>query len=77
MIQKDRSYYVLQCDYCSNCVEDFLEFMDAVNYKKANKWKSENINGEWFDKCPDCLNKDNLFVDSDNPESIYYAGGDR
>ena len=29
--------------------------IEEVDYKKANNWKSRNINGEWFDKCPDCL----------------------
>ena len=36
-------------------VDDFMDFQEAVDYKKANNWKSRNINGEWFDKCPDCL----------------------
>ena len=54
MIEKQGSGYELQCDYCSNYVDDFDDFQEAVDYKKANGWKSVNINGEWTDKCPDC-----------------------
>lgn len=53
MIEKQGSKYELQCDYCSNS-EEFDDFYDAVNHKKANGWKSENIKDEWFDKCPEC-----------------------
>ena len=55
MIEKQGNGYELQCDYCSNYVDEFEDFQEAVDYKKANGWKSVNINGEWTDKCPDCL----------------------
>lgn len=54
-IERYGNKYALQCDFCSNSVDDFEDFQEAVDYKKANNWKSRNINGEWFDKCPDCL----------------------
>lgn len=53
-IQKEINKFILQCDFCSNYIDDFEEFQEAVDYKKANKWKSKNIKGEWFDQCPDC-----------------------
>ena len=56
-IERYENKYELQCDYCSNCIDDFVEFQEAVDYKKANGWKSKNIKGEWFDKCPDCLER--------------------
>lgn len=56
MIEKQGNRYELQCDYCSNYVNDFEEFQEVVNYKKANGWKSINIKGEWADKCLDCIN---------------------
>lgn len=55
MIERYGNSYELQCDYCSNCVDDFIDFQDVVDYKKANGWKSINIKGEWTDKCPECL----------------------
>lgn len=54
MIERFGNRYELQCDYCSNYVEDFGDFQEAVDYKKANGWKSINVDGEWTDKCPDC-----------------------
>lgn len=54
MIERKGNEYELQCDFCSNCVEDLIDFKDAVDYKKANGWKSEKIEEEWFDKCPNC-----------------------
>lgn len=54
-IERYGNKYELQCDFCSNSIDDFIDFQEAVDYKKANNWKSKNINGEWFDKCPDCL----------------------
>ena len=56
MIEKHGNRYELQCDYCCDN-EEFDNFYDAVNHKKANGWKSENIKDEWFDKCPECLRK--------------------
>ncbi len=58
MIEKQGNRYELQCDYCSNYVDDFEEFQEAVDYKKANGWRSININGEWTDKCPNCIGGD-------------------
>lgn len=58
MIERFGNRYELQCDYCSNYVEDFGDFQETVNYKKANGWKSVNVNGEWTDKCPDCASKE-------------------
>lgn len=57
MIRKENGKYTLSCDYCSYCVEDFEEFIDAVNHKKANGWTSNKIDDMWFDMCPDCLEK--------------------
>lgn len=54
MIERKGNEYELQCDYCSNYVDGLIDFKDAVDYKKANGWKSEKIEGEWFDKCPNC-----------------------
>lgn len=59
MIEKEGRYYILQCDYCSNSVDDFEEFQEVVNYKKVNGWKSINIKGGWTDKCPNCINDKN------------------
>ena len=55
MIDKENNEFALRCDYCSNYVEGFYNFKEAVNYKKTNNWKSICINGEWLDKCPNCV----------------------
>ncbi len=54
MIEKRGNKYILECDYCSNYIDELEDFQDAVDYKKANNWKSEKIEEEWFDKCPNC-----------------------
>ena len=59
MIEKNWYGYALQCDCCSNCIDDFVDFQEAVDYKKAHGWKSAKIGDEWIDKCPDCLKKFN------------------
>lgn len=58
MIEKNNREYTLQCDFCSNCIEELEDFQEAVNYKKANKWKSVKVKEEWFDKCPNCITKE-------------------
>lgn len=54
MIERNGNKYSLQCDYCSNYIDDLEDFQEAVDYKKANRWKSEKIGQDWFDKCPNC-----------------------
>lgn len=59
-IEREGNKYQLQCDYCSNRVEDFDDFLDAVVHKKSNGWKSINVTtGEWADKCPNCIGGEN------------------
>lgn len=57
MIERDGNTYTLYCDYCGNFIEDLPGFDLAVECKKANGWVSNKINNEWFDMCPDCLEK--------------------
>lgn len=55
MIDKFGGMYSLTCDICEEeAPKDFFEFQDAVDYKKANGWKSQKRNGKWQDVCPDC-----------------------
>ena len=55
--EKDEEFnFHLICDYCGKSI-GFMEFQNAVNYKKMNKWKSYKINNEWYDKCSECLEK--------------------
>lgn len=61
MIKKEENTYILQCDFCSNCIEDFEDFYDALDYKKANKWKNVNFKDEWLDKCECCLEKERRY----------------
>lgn len=57
MIERYEYTFDLFCDYCSNFVANFENFREALDYKKANGWKSINVKGEWTDKCPECLAK--------------------
>lgn len=57
MIERYGSMYELNCDYCSNCQNDFDDFQEVIDYKKANGWKTRKMsNGDWEDKCPNCQN---------------------
>lgn len=57
MIDKQGNKYILQCDYCSNYEDNLEDFQDAIDYKKANDWKSVKIGSEWTDKCCSCVKK--------------------
>jgi len=55
MIDKQDGHYVLICDVCEEDEVYFDDFNDAVDYKKANGWRSSlKRNGEWEDVCPEC-----------------------
>lgn len=54
MIEKTSDRYDLQCDFCSNRIEEFDTFMDAVEYKKQNRWRSIKSGDDWSDSCPNC-----------------------
>lgn len=48
-------HFVLLCDVCGEEEnEQFDDFYDAVEYKKSEGWKSQRVNGEWLDICPEC-----------------------
>ena len=54
MIDKIKGIYVLICDCCGEEKDTFDNFYDAVEYKKANGWKSQRFNDVWIDACPEC-----------------------
>ncbi len=55
MIDKNHGFYNLTCDICDEEADEvFSDFDEAVDYKKANSWKSQKINGVWQDVCPNC-----------------------
>ena len=55
MIDKQSGRYHLICDICGEeAEEDFDDFYEAVEYKKAEGWKSQKRNGQWEDVCPEC-----------------------
>ena len=50
--------YCLTCDVCGEEADKlFDEFNDAVEWKKNrdNGWRSVNIEGEWQEHCPECV----------------------
>lgn len=57
-IEKNNGDYDLQCDFCCTRIEGIESFPEAVQYKKANGWRGVKINMEWFDKCPECLERE-------------------
>lgn len=56
-IEREGSFYFLYCDVCGYPAdEQFDEFMDAVEFKKREGWKSrKDEDGNWEDICPECL----------------------
>lgn len=55
MIDKQSGRYHLACDVCGEEAEETFDgFYDAVEYKKAEGWKSQKRNGQWQDVCPEC-----------------------
>ena len=56
MIEKIHGVYFLICDICEDeeGAEEFPDFMEAVEYKKDDGWKSKREDGEWIDICPEC-----------------------
>lgn len=55
MITKTFDKYELICDICGEAAEEeFIDFYDAVEYKRQNRWRSIKEQGEWKDVCPEC-----------------------
>ena len=62
MIVKSNNGYKLVCDCCGYEVDGFDCFLEAVDYKKENDWKSKKIGEEEWDSktedirpcCPYC-----------------------
>ncbi len=55
MIDKIKGKYYLICDICGEAAEPaFWDFHEAVEYKRANGWKSQKHDGDWQDVCPKC-----------------------
>ena len=55
MIDQSYGSYTLVCDICEKEVKPFDDFLEAVNYKKENGWKSREHDREWEDVCPECV----------------------
>ena len=56
MIDKQGKVFHLICDICGEEAEcDFMEFQEAVDYKKANGWKAKKLGADWMDCCVDCI----------------------
>ncbi len=48
MIEQFAGMYSLICDVCGEEAEEtFWDFHEAVEYKRANGWKSQRRYGEW------------------------------
>lgn len=55
MITKTFDKYELICDICGEAAEEeFIDFYDAVEYKRQNRWRNIKEQGEWKDVCPEC-----------------------
>ena len=53
-IEKIGSSYTTTCDICGYELPDEFDFLDAVNAKRAEGWKSRKVDGEWQDVCCNC-----------------------
>lgn len=57
MIDKQKSEFVLICDYCGECAaESFETFDDARAYASKNEWDTfmDEKYCEWRNACPEC-----------------------
>lgn len=71
MIEQYGREYDLMCDECGHTEQGFLDFKEAVKFKKDNRWRLVKIGigdglGEWFDLCPSCAaarKEQNIFTD--------------
>ena len=56
MIEKNYGLFLLMCDNCGFTIDDeFIDFYDAVDYKKEAGWRSIKEQDIWLDLCPDCI----------------------
>jgi len=57
MINKINNTYKIICSLCGEIFPDnFYTFLDAVEYKKNNNWRSIKVSeGNWDEICPDCV----------------------
>jgi hypothetical protein len=59
MIDRSGDGYELICDNCEDSL-DFDTFGEAVQYKKARRWRPvKSDSGTWYDLCPRLLNAGN------------------
>jgi len=48
--------YKIICNVCGEVMEpSFDEFMEAVQFKKDNRWKSQKVGEGWIEICRDCV----------------------
>lgn len=54
-IMRAGNFFELICDVCGEeCGEQFYNFQEAVDHKKANNWQAKKYGTDWVDSCPDC-----------------------
>lgn len=46
--------YTPACDICGEELDGEFNFYDAVDAKKRAGWRSQKVNGQWEDVCPEC-----------------------
>ena len=66
MIEKiDENTFSLQCDNCGDDADEFFDsFMEAVDFKKDNGWKSlKDSQGYWQELCPSCSNQSDIVAE--------------
>lgn len=57
MIEKQYGLYHLECDACSECVDDFETYQDTLDYIKENDWKIKKEGDTYIHLCDDCAKK--------------------
>ena len=67
-IVKDRdgrkTVYIATCDLCGAELPPESLWIETVEAKKANGWRSRKIDGEWEDICPDCQSERRAYTRS-------------
>lgn len=54
--REGKNEFTLCCDRCPATLGPYDFFDEAVEARKAHGWKAVRIQGEWEDRCPDCIN---------------------
>jgi len=54
-IEKEYGKFIPTCDNCGRTLDECDTFDDAVEAMAVKEWTRAKVDGEWTNKCPNCL----------------------